>query len=173
MKAIQLESLSKETLIKLIQMYSRNWNTLDGLWFRNVEDEFGTEVAIRLDAKMWLKQAEIEAKRIKEVLNITQGGIEALLKVSDFLTGMVGGRFQINFEEVAPERVIIYFSSCINQEARLKQGLKEFPCKQAGISRWVGMIKVVDPRIKVDCLFCPPDPHPEGIWCKWKFTLTK
>jgi hypothetical protein len=29
----ELEKLPKETLIDLVKMYSRNWMTLDGLWF--------------------------------------------------------------------------------------------------------------------------------------------
>ena len=40
MEWIELEDLPKEALLKLIRMFSRNWLTVDGLWFRNVEDEY-------------------------------------------------------------------------------------------------------------------------------------
>ena len=170
-KLIQMEDLSKESLIKLIHVYSKNWATLDGLWFRNVEEDFGIDVAMRPDVKMWQSYAEAEAKRIKENLKITEGGFEALFKIVALTLPSVGTRFHYRIEEIRPRRVIWHTVSCFNQEIRLKQQLGEFPCKQVGITHWEAWAKVADPRIKVKSLFCPPDPHPEGTWCKWAFTL--
>ena len=45
----ELEKFPKETLIELIKMYSRNWLTLDGLWFSGVEEKFGLDEALALD----------------------------------------------------------------------------------------------------------------------------
>lgn len=35
----RLEGLPKETLIEIIKMYSKNWITVDGLWFGGVEEK--------------------------------------------------------------------------------------------------------------------------------------
>ena len=36
-----LEQLDKEELIKLIEIYSKNWLAMDGVWFQSVERKFG------------------------------------------------------------------------------------------------------------------------------------
>ncbi len=61
----ELRDLSREDLLKVIKIFSRNWITLDGLWFLGVEDEFGLEAAVKLDEQMWSKQAGIEARRMR------------------------------------------------------------------------------------------------------------
>ena len=51
--------------LDVIKMFSKNWLTLDGLWFTWVEDKYGLDAALDLDMKMWEKQALIESQRIK------------------------------------------------------------------------------------------------------------
>jgi hypothetical protein len=29
----------------------------------------------------------------------------------------------------------------------------------------------IDPRIKTDCIACPPDEHPDDYYCGWKFWI--
>ena len=31
--------------------------------------------------------------------------------------------------------------------------------------------KIIDPRIKTNCICCPPDPHPKEYYCAWEFIL--
>jgi len=59
MKQVKLEELPRETLIELARMYARNWQTLDGLWFGNVEAQYGLEAAIKLDLKNWERQSVV------------------------------------------------------------------------------------------------------------------
>jgi hypothetical protein len=70
MEQMKLEELSRDTLIELAKMYAQNWQTLDGLWFGNVELEYGLEAAVKLDLKNWEKQSTIEAQRIKSALKL-------------------------------------------------------------------------------------------------------
>jgi hypothetical protein len=162
-----LLDLPKETLVKLIQVYSRNWITVDGLWFTNVEDRFGTDVAVELDLKMWKVQAAIEAKRLLQIFGPGEKSLRDVLNIIDALT--FSNIFTFEVENMDSEKAVVCYSHCPMQEARVKQGRREFPCKDVGIACYGTVAKVISPEIELKCIYCPPDKHPDDCWCKWEF----
>ena len=60
---------------------------------------------------------------------------------------------------------------CRVQVARERKGLPDFPCKSVGIVEYAYFAAAIDPRIRTEVLFCPPDIRPEGCYCSWQFTL--
>ena len=170
MYEVNLEELPKETLVELARMYAHNWQTLDGLWFRNVEAEYGLEAAVKLDLKNWQKQAAIEAERIMKALKLNKGGLSSILKVLSLMSWqLVSPIFQC--EEETPERILFYYPHCPVQMGRRKQDKQEFPCKTMKLTLLSQLANVVEPRARVRCIACPPDPHPKDFWCKWELTL--
>lgn len=169
MSGANLEALPKETLIKIIRMLAKNWLTVDGLWFRGVEEKYGLDAAMELDVKMWWQEALIEARRIKETLGIREKGIDGVLKAMEYMSWSLAYYFE--YEERTPTRAILTCSHCLPQEARVRQGLNEFPCKPTGDAVMSRLIEVIDPRVKYRCIACPPDEHPADFWCKWELSL--
>jgi len=160
----------KSKLLELLQDAAINWLTHDGLWFRAVEEEFGLETAIKLDKKAWEKFTVIEARRLMKRLNLPEkGGIEALAQALGFrLYAHINDQAII---ELSPKHCIFEMRTCRVQEARKRQGLPDFPCKEVGLIEYSGFARTIDPRIETHCLFCPPDPHPPEAWCRWEFRL--
>src|SRR3989304_5436339 len=124
----ELRKLSREELLKVTKVFGRNWITLDGLWFMGVEDEFGMEAAVKLDERMWSKQAGIEAKRMREALGLTQKGPAGVAQAYSLLTPCWADAFQPEFSGT-PERLRVRINHCNAQEAREKLERPRFPCK--------------------------------------------
>lgn len=62
-------------------------------------------------------------------------------------------------------------NDCRVQSARKRKGMENFPCKPVGIAEYAYFAHTIDPRIRTEVISCPPDPHPEGYYCAWQFSL--
>ncbi len=165
-----LNDLSKEELIEIIIDDAKNWLAHDGLWFQAVEAKHGMEEAIDADRAAWEKFTVIEAKRIMARLRIEPGGgIPALIEC---LKHRLYARLNLQeCLEVSDKRVVFRMADCRVQSARKRKGLPDFPCKTVGIVEYTEFARTIDPRIRTNCLACPPDAHPDEFWCAWEFTL--
>lgn len=165
-----LRGMDKELLIDMLEDAAKNWLAHDGLWFQAVEKRFGIDPAMELDAEAWEKFTRIEARRIMHRHGIeTGGGLQALEKA-------LGFRLYAHINEqtvtwVDDQTLRFEMNDCRVQAARRRKGLPDFPCKAVGLVEYTGFASEIDPRIQTRCLTCPPDPHPDELWCAWEFTL--
>ena len=166
----ELEGLSKEELIGVIEDEAKNWLAHDGLWFQAVERHFGIDKAIELDIEAWKDFTVIEAKRIMKRLNLPEGGgLDALEKALNF-------RMYRRINEQVIERpddktLILKMKTCRVQVARERKKLEFFPCKPVGIVEYGYFASTIDKRIKTTPIAAPPDPKHPDYYCAWKFEL--
>jgi len=166
----ELESFPKETLIKLIKVYSRNWQTLDGLWFSNVEAACGLDTTVKIDLKNWERQSVTEARRLIEALGIKGSGIADILTVLSFMSWqLTSPLFECEIE--TPSKAVIFYKHCAVQEGRGKAGKPVFPCKEMKLTLLSGIARAVNSEVKIRCISCPPDEPARDYWCKWELNL--
>ncbi|MBO5368464.1 hypothetical protein J6A32_07545 [Methanocorpusculum sp.] len=67
-----LSALSKDQLIELIEIYSKNWLAMDGVWFQSVERKCGMDEAMYHDEEAWKRFTVTEARRIKKFLGLEE-----------------------------------------------------------------------------------------------------
>jgi hypothetical protein len=165
-----LLSLSKDTLIELLEDQAKNWLAHDGLWFQAVEKQYGMTKAIELDREAWVQFTQIEARRIMKRFDIPpRGGIPALKQALQFrLYARVNEQSLV---EIDQRTLRFEMNDCRVQSARKRRGLADFPCKSVGIAEYAYFAHTVDDRIRTSIICCPPDPHPEDYYCAWQFTL--
>ena len=166
-----LESFSKEQLIELIEIYSKNWLALDGVWFQSIEQSDGMGAAMFHDERAWERFTVIEARRIKSFLKLEKypglDGLEKALRLRFY-----GNLNQASFEY--RDNALIYtMERCRVQSARRVKGMPYHPCKSVGIIEYSGFAQTIDERIECRCLSCYPDVTDESCACKWEFTIAE
>ncbi len=169
MKNEFLSALTKEQLLDLIEVYAKNWLALDGVWFQSIEDKLGMDEAMEHDARAWERFTAIEARRIKQFLNLPEyaglAGLRDALRL----------RFYANInasEIILDDTSLLYkMKECRVQKARRRKQMSYHPCKPVGIIEYSGFAKVIDPRIKCECLSCYPDIEDQSCSCSWLFTI--
>jgi ubiquinone/menaquinone biosynthesis C-methylase UbiE len=162
--------MSRTGLLKSLEVFAKNWLAHDGCWFLAAEEKLGMGVAMELDAGAWERFAAAEAKRILADFGVVRGGgLEALEKALERRMYAFLNPQQSEWSS-GRDRLRFTMESCRVQEARRRKGLPDFPCKPVGEVEFSAFAKTVDPRIRVRCLHCPPDPSEER-GCSWEFRL--
>jgi hypothetical protein len=165
----RLMDMDKEKLINLLLLHIRDVWTEDGLYYLGIENRYGTKIATEIDQEVWAVMGKVQARRVKECLGITDSSIQGLftaLQHTDWWLDMEEKEF-----ELEERRLRITNRKCRVHIARLKKGLGEFNCKQVRGGFLKNFVLEINPKIEVDCHFCPLDPHPEDAWCEWEFNL--
>ncbi len=164
-----LAELSREELLKLIEVYAKNWLAHDGCWFLAAEDNYGMDIAMELDRKSWERFAVAEARRIMKAFDIPpNGGLKALEKALQFR--LYAAINQQEIEWIDENRMLFRMVECRVQQTRRQKNLPDFPCKSVGIVEFSQFARTVDPRIQTRCIACPPD-SVRDFFCAWEFSL--
>lgn len=167
---VDFTKLSSEDLLKIIDLFAKNWLAIDGTWFLAAEEKFGIDTAIELDVESWRRFSPIEAQRIMKEFGIPSGSGLTGLKMA--LQYRVYARLnKQSIVDLDQTRFVFRMNECRVQDARKRKNLPDFPCKAVGLVEYAEFARTIDPRITTKCLACPPDPHPDNWWCAWEFSI--
>jgi len=164
------ETMSREDLLRALEMFAKNWLAHDGCWFLAAEERLDMETAIELDGRSWKRFAAAEARRIMTTFNIpADGGLAALERALGLRLYAVINSQRAEWSDDR-QRLRFFMDVCRVQEARRRKGLPDFPCKSVGIIEFETFAATIDRRIRTTCLHCPPDAV-AGQYCGWEFTI--
>jgi hypothetical protein len=161
--------MDDHALNELKKDIAKNWLVNDGVWFQSIEFKRNMIDAKRCNDTCWAKFSPVEAESIKNFLSLPDhSGLNGLKKALEYRLYSC-----INKQTVTENNnsVVLYMNDCRVQSARKRKGLEDYPCKSAGVTEYTTFAETIDPKIKTECMGCPPDPHPDEWFCAWRFTM--
>lgn len=145
-----------------------HYRVADAFWFLYTSERFGQTAAEELNQQVWQKAGELAAREIVKRFNIQEKGLKGFLMAQSLYPWalIIGYEF-----EQAGDELLLTVENCPSQTARIKRGLGEYNCKEMHKCEFESFAKVIDERICVECLFAPPDKHPDDAFCRWRFYM--
>ncbi len=164
---MNFHELSKEDLVNYLEFLLHNYRVMDAFWFLNIENRHSLDEACKINELVWGKVGSLAARDIKKRFGPFEPSLEGFIRAFQLFpwTIMVDYNMELKGDELYLE-----VPCCPAQEGRLRHGLGEYPCKAMHIAEITEFARELDPAIKVENLFAPPDPHPEDMHCRWRIT---
>ena len=136
------EKMDPPELKSYIQFLLWHYRVMDSFWYLYITEKFGQPVADELNEKVWGRIPGMGAKDLVRRFKMKGRRLSGFLKALRYWPWTIIVGYQVEEKE---DEVIVTIPNCITQEARLKRGLEEYPCKEMHRGEFASFAQAVDP----------------------------
>jgi len=162
------QQMDAPALRRYLEFLLWHYKVADAFWFLYTSERFDQTAAEQLNERVWGKAGGLAAKDLLARFDIREKGLAGFVQALRLYPWSILIGYRIHQE---PHQVTLTVPACPSQLARLKRGLGEYACKAMHQAEFESFAHAIDNRIRVECRFAPPDPHPADLFCHWCFRL--
>jgi len=171
---ISYQDFSKEVLAKLLNAYCRELLLFDGLWYDEVKERFGDDVALACEIAAWEKVARHEMKWAAEALNIQGNDLAAYARIMQMGGSFALGMYKYDFDFKSPNHLVLTIHECRPALHLERTGQWDRLASLCGVLEPAVFRKyaeAVNPDIETRYLKLPPRKGADEPFCRWEFVL--
>lgn len=176
---LKLEDLSKEALIKLVKINSKDFIELGGIWHTYVGKKYGYDVANDFTWQMWVGKDPVvmdhDLKRILPAFKIEGDDIASIFKYLQLTPAVGCYNYEHEVEFKNNNHAIMTITHCpslLRFEKYNVPKAAKFGC-ELDIVYLQNVANRFNPKIKVKCLTPLPRKSPGDVPCAWEFKLVE
>ncbi len=178
--SIKFEDFSKDTLVKLVKLYSKIFMGYMGMWNTVMKQYMSAEELVKYETEVYVKTArQFIAPGVINALNIEGNDVLTLLKLMQTVPdGARQDMFDSVYEVKNNNHVIFTIKKCptlLFWEKRGDTKSMNIVCSVGGMEEITiqEYANIINPDIKISALKLPPRKSADDIACQWDIKLER
>jgi len=164
--------LSKEFLLKIMEVWQFAWIHLATAFYDATRQRFGIDAANEVQLEAWERVGATVNPRYAKIGNIQLNTVVDSLKALQLpLDNTMGNLYKTQFNIINENHVIITIPQCRSLLYYERQAPEMIDWFCHVLEKKAMEKYLVNPRIKVTPLKLPPRKSPEEISCQWEFKI--
>ncbi|MFC1944977.1 hypothetical protein ACFLX5_05845 [Chloroflexota bacterium] len=169
---LKFEDFSREFLLKLMDVWQREWLDLLGIWFAVVREKFGPDAAADCNLEALSRLNRGFYHRFPEVGNYRPTTVREAVKSFQLgLDNITGGVYQNEFDFKSDNHLIMTVYRCKSLEFYERAAPEMIKPICHVLEKAIMELQLVNLDIKVTALKLPPRKSPEEVPCRWELKL--
>lgn len=179
---LTFNDMSKDFLMKLMNIWQHAWITLSGMWYDQVREKWGFDAANECELAAWENMGKKVNPRYAKLGNVKldADGYPATLMecmkclqlpLDNIMKGKNAGLFDGVFEVINENRIHVVYNRCISLEGLERNWPERVPPLCHVLEKRMIEVYALNPRFCADPVKLPPRKDKNDIACEWYFYL--